>query len=71
MKVNKEPVNLKEEKKLTADELGQVSGGADNGGVILVGTGKEYPCPEPGCNCSFDTQEELNRHSNMHYHAVI
>lgn len=57
--------------KLTKEELERVSGGADNGGVILVKGSRKYVCEEPGCGESFDTIEELIRHSNSHYHAVI
>lgn len=51
------------------EELKQVIGGAEHNGVILVGAERKFKCPD--CSAVFDTAEELARHSQSHYHAVI
>ena len=51
------------------EELKQVIGGAEHNGVILVGAERKFKCPD--CSKEFDTMEEMIRHSNEHYHAVI
>lgn len=54
------------------NELSQVSGGADHGGVILVTSTGDYFCSHPGCGMRFETEHQLRAHiESAHYEAVI
>lgn len=52
MKDNEKPMNLNEERKLAADELEKVSGGAPHNGVIMVGSMKP-PTPADCTYCDY------------------